>query len=84
MLGRQRRCRPRGPQALLVRLPRGQAEAILLLHAVRLDEPAVARVMHRPRPVIRVLTRRGLKNLARLLAPNEVTHHVARTLRETG
>ncbi|MEW2400032.1 sigma factor [Streptomyces sp. NPDC046862] len=71
-------------QALLARLPLSQAEAVLLHHAVCLDEPAVARVMRRPRPVIRVLTRRGVNNLARMLNPNDVTHDVARTLRETG
>ncbi|MEU6260994.1 sigma-70 family RNA polymerase sigma factor [Streptomyces sp. NPDC047043] len=37
-------------QALLARLPRSQAEAVLLRHAVRPDEHAAARVMGRPRP----------------------------------
>ncbi|KOU76196.1 hypothetical protein ADK57_05320 [Streptomyces sp. MMG1533] len=70
-------------QALLARLPRAQAEAVLLRHAVRLDDPAVARVMRRPRPVVRVLARRGLRNLARLLGPDDVTRDVAWTLGET-
>ncbi|WP_202425309.1 RNA polymerase sigma factor [Streptomyces sp. HUCO-GS316] len=72
------------PEALVARLPRAQAEAVLLRHAVRLDEPAVARVMRRPRPVVRVLARRGLRSLARLLGTDEVTHDVARTLGEPG
>ncbi|MFF4347480.1 RNA polymerase sigma factor [Streptomyces sp. NPDC001530] len=69
-------------QALVARLPRAQAEAVLLRHAVRLDEPAVARLIRRPRSVVRVRARRGLRNLARLLAPDDVTHDVARTLGE--
>ncbi|MGI5379336.1 RNA polymerase sigma factor [Streptomyces sp. CA-251387] len=68
--------------ALLARLPRGQAEAVVLRHALGLDEPAAARVMGRPRAVVRVLARRGLKGLARELYPREVTHEVARTLGE--
>jgi DNA-directed RNA polymerase specialized sigma24 family protein len=66
-------------QALVARLPRAQAEAVLLRHVVRLDEPAVARVMGRPVLVVRVLARRGLRSLARLLDTTEVTHDVAPT-----
>ncbi|MFE2095087.1 RNA polymerase sigma factor [Streptomyces sp. NPDC059460] len=69
-------------QALVAQLPRAQAEAVLLRHAVRLDERAAARVMGRPRPVVRMLARRGLRSLARLLGPDDLTHHVPRTLGE--
>ncbi|MEV6050154.1 RNA polymerase sigma factor [Streptomyces sp. NPDC052107] len=71
-------------QALVARLPRAQAEAVLLRHVVRLDEPAVARVMGRPVLVVRVLARRGLRSLARLLDTTEVTRDVARTPGEPG
>lgn len=69
-------------QALVARLPRTQVEAVLLRHVVRLDEHAAARVMGRPRPVVRMPARRGLRSLARLLGPDDVTHDVARTLGE--
>lgn len=69
-------------QALVARLPRAQAEALLLRHAVRLDEHTAARVMGRPRAVVRILARRGAKSLAHLLGPDDVTHGVARTLGE--
>ncbi|GHB46960.1 RNA polymerase sigma24 factor [Streptomyces viridiviolaceus] len=69
-------------RAVLARLPRPQAEAVLLRHAILLDERAVARVMRRPRPVVRVLTRRGMGSLARLLGSEEVPHAVARSLGE--
>lgn len=69
-------------QALIARLPRAQAEALLLRYVVCLDEPAVVRVMGRPSAVVRLLTRRGLRSLARLLASGDVTHEVARTLGE--
>ncbi|GCB44613.1 RNA polymerase sigma factor [Streptomyces sp. NL15-2K] len=69
-------------QALVTRLPRAQAEAILLRHVVRLDERAAARVMGRPSAVVRVLARRGVKNLSHLLGPDEVRQDVARTLGE--
>ncbi|MFI6354246.1 RNA polymerase sigma factor [Streptomyces sp. NPDC050743] len=66
-------------RALVAWLPRAQAEAVLLRHVVRLDEPAVARVMGRPVVVVRVLARRGLRGLARLLDTTEVTRDVAPT-----
>ncbi|MCL8017699.1 sigma-70 family RNA polymerase sigma factor [Streptomyces sp. AS02] len=71
-------------QALVAQLPRAQAEAVLLRHVVRLDERATARVMGRPRTVVRILARRGVGNLARVLGPADVTHDVARTLGEQG
>ncbi|MBX7551228.1 sigma-70 family RNA polymerase sigma factor [Streptomyces sp. tea 10] len=71
-------------QALIARLPYAQAEAVLLRHVVRLDEPAVARVMGRPVLVVRVIERRGLRSLARLLDTSDVTHNVVRTLGEPG
>ncbi|MFG1665088.1 RNA polymerase sigma factor [Streptomyces sp. Y7] len=71
-------------QALIARLPRAQAEAVLLRHVVRLDEAATARVMRRPGTVVRVLARRGLSGLDRLLAPHDLTHDVVRVLGEPG
>ncbi|MGW1167838.1 RNA polymerase sigma factor [Streptomyces sp. NPDC002550] len=71
-------------QALVAQLPHAQAEAFLLRHVIRLDEPAVARVMGMPVLVVRVLERRGLRSLARLLDTSDVTHHVVRTLGEAG
>jgi DNA-directed RNA polymerase specialized sigma24 family protein len=71
-------------EALIARLPHAQAEAVLLRHAVRLDEPAAARVMGIPRALVRILARRGLKCLARQLGPHGVAHGVVRTLREPG
>ncbi len=69
-------------QALIAGLPRAQAEAVLLRHTVRLDEAAAARVMGRPRAVVRVLARRGLKRLVRQMGPHDVTHDAVRTLGE--
>lgn len=68
--------------ALFAQLPRAEAEAVLLLHVVRLDESAVARVMRRPSTVVRLLARRGVRSLARLLGPDDGAHDVARTLGE--
>ncbi|MFG2555617.1 RNA polymerase sigma factor [Streptomyces sp. NPDC048581] len=67
-------------RALIAHLPCAQAEAILLHHVVRLEESAVARVMGRPSAVVRFLARRGVRNLARWLGPDDVAHDVARTL----
>ncbi|MET7497795.1 sigma factor [Streptomyces sp900116325] len=49
--------------ALFARLPRAEAEAVLLRHVVRLDESAVARVMRRPSAVVRALARGGVRTL---------------------
>ncbi|MDI3407866.1 RNA polymerase sigma factor [Streptomyces cavernicola] len=68
----------------IARLPRAQAEVILLRHVVRLDEPATARVLGRPVLVVRTLERRGLRSLARLLDTSHEKHHVGRTLGEPG
>ncbi|MFI7008367.1 RNA polymerase sigma factor [Streptomyces sp. NPDC050145] len=85
---RRRRGAPPGPAeggAWISRLPRAQAEAILLRHAVRLDEPAAARVLGRPVLVVRALERRGLRSLSRLLEASDATHTGAtRTLGEQG
>lgn len=67
---------------LLAELPRAQAEAVLLRHVVRLEEAAAARVMNRPRWVLRILTRRGLSFLAARLGSNEVKGEVLRAMRE--
>ncbi|MGW6889154.1 RNA polymerase sigma factor [Streptomyces chartreusis] len=69
-------------RTLIARLPRAQAEVVLLRHVVLLDEPAAARVMGRPIAVVRLLARRGVRRLTRLLGSGDVTHEVARTLGE--
>ncbi|MFE1953274.1 RNA polymerase sigma factor [Streptomyces sp. NPDC059524] len=66
-------------------LPNAQAEVILLRHAVRLDERAAARVLGRPKLVVRVLERRGLKSLAGFLDTRDATLTAAtRRLGEQG
>ncbi|GAA0915678.1 RNA polymerase sigma factor [Streptomyces thermoalcalitolerans] len=53
--------------ALLARLPRDQAEAVLLRVVVGLDGPAAARVLGKRPGAVRTATHRGLKRLAREL-----------------
>ncbi|MFD3656479.1 sigma factor [Streptomyces sp. NPDC058620] len=65
--------------APFARPPRAEAETVLPRHVVRLDESAVAWVMHRPSAVVRVLARRGVRSLDRLLGPDDGRHDVART-----
>ena len=53
--------------ALVARLPRDQAEAVLLRVVVGLDGPAAARVLGKRPGAVRTATHRGLKRLARQL-----------------
>jgi RNA polymerase sigma-70 factor (ECF subfamily) len=53
--------------ALIGRLPRDQAEAVLLRVVADLDVATVARVMQREPGAVRVLTHRGLRRLRRVL-----------------
>jgi RNA polymerase sigma-70 factor (ECF subfamily) len=54
--------------ALIGRLPREQAEAVLLRVVVGLDGPAAARVLGKRPGAVRTAAHRGLKGLAELLA----------------
>ncbi len=70
--------------ALVARLPRDQAEAVLLRVVVGLDGPAAARVLGKRPGAVRTATHRGLKRLAQLLRTEGVTEDGARTLGESG
>jgi DNA-directed RNA polymerase specialized sigma24 family protein len=52
---------------LASRLPRDQAEAVLLRAVVGLDAPAAARVLDKRHGAVRTAAHRGLKRLAREL-----------------
>lgn len=52
---------------LIARLPRDQAEAVLLRVVVGLDGPAAARVLGKRPGAVRTASHRGLKKLAQLL-----------------
>jgi RNA polymerase sigma-70 factor, ECF subfamily len=54
--------------ALIARLPRDQAEAVLLRAVVGLDAGAAGKVLGKRPGAVRVAAHRGLKTLARLLA----------------
>ncbi len=53
--------------ALLARLPRDQAEAVMLRHVAGLDVTHTARVLGKKPGAVRVAAHRGLKRLATLL-----------------
>jgi RNA polymerase sigma-70 factor (ECF subfamily) len=55
--------------ALIRRLPRDQAEAVLLRHVAGLDVPRTAEVLGKRPGTVRVAAHRGLKRLAEMLAP---------------
>jgi RNA polymerase sigma-70 factor, ECF subfamily len=59
--------------ALIGRLPRDQAEAVLLRYVVGMDAPAAARVLGKRPGAVRVAAHRGLRRLATVLAPEGVT-----------
>ncbi|MET7906834.1 RNA polymerase sigma factor [Streptomyces avermitilis] len=69
---------------LVVRLPRDQAEAVLLRVVVGLDGPAAARVLGKRPGAVRTAAHRGLKRLAQQLAAEGVTDEGPRTLGESG
>jgi RNA polymerase sigma-70 factor (ECF subfamily) len=58
---------------LLARLPRSQAEVILLRVLAGLDTDAVARLLGRSPGAVRVAGHRGLRRLAEILAEAGVT-----------
>ncbi|MFD3928844.1 RNA polymerase sigma factor [Streptomyces sp. NPDC058614] len=68
----------------VARLPRDQAEAVLLRVVVGLDGPAAARVLGKRPGAVRTAAHRGLKRLARQLGVEGVTDEVPRTLGESG
>ena len=63
----------RSALALLARLPRLQAEVILLRVVAGLDTDAVARLLGRNPGAVRVASHRGLRRLAEILAEAGVT-----------
>ncbi|MEU9290830.1 RNA polymerase sigma factor [Streptomyces sp. NPDC048275] len=69
---------------LVARLPRDQAEAVLLRVVVGLDGPAAARVLGKRPGAVRTAAHRGLKRLARQLGVEGVTDEAPRTLGESG
>ncbi|MFC7262627.1 RNA polymerase sigma factor [Streptomyces lutosisoli] len=68
---------------LVARLPRDQAEAVLLRVVVGLDGPAAARVLGKRPGAVRTASHRGLKSLARLLRAEGVTDEGPQTLGES-
>ena len=54
--------------ALIARLPRDQAEAVLLRAVVGLDAGSAGKVLGKRAGAVRVAAHRGLKTLARLLS----------------
>ncbi|MGW1254967.1 RNA polymerase sigma factor [Streptomyces sp. NPDC002513] len=68
---------------LVSRLPRDQAEAVLLRVVVGLDGPAAARVLGKRPGAVRTAAHRGLKRLARELAAPGVTEDGTGTLGES-
>jgi RNA polymerase sigma-70 factor (ECF subfamily) len=67
---------------LIGRLPRDQAEAVLLRYVVGLDAPATARVLGKRPGAVRVAAHRGLRRLATLLEPEGVTDLTAASVAE--
>ena len=68
--------------ALIGRLPRDQAEAVLLRYVVGMDAPAAGRVLGKRPGAVRVAAHRGLRRLADLLAPQGVTDPSAPSVAE--
>ncbi len=68
---------------LVSRLPRDQAEAVLLRVVVGLDGPAAARVLGKRPGAVRTAAHRGLRRLARELGARGVTDDGPRALGES-
>ncbi|MGW0819865.1 RNA polymerase sigma factor [Streptomyces sp. NPDC002845] len=68
---------------LVARLPRDQAEAVLLRVVVGLDGPSAARVLGKRPGAVRTAAHRGLKRLAQQLGTEGVTEDGPRTLGES-
>lgn len=56
--------------ALIGRLPRDQAEVVLLRHVAGLDVPRTARILGKRPGAVRVAAHRGLRRLSDMLAPD--------------
>ncbi len=68
--------------ALIARLPRDQAEAVLLRVVVGLDAKAAATVLGKRAGAVRTAAHRGLRKLATILEQEGVTHIGASALRD--
>jgi RNA polymerase sigma-70 factor, ECF subfamily len=68
--------------ALIGRLPREQAEAVLLRYVAGMDAPAAARVLGKRPGAVRVAAHRGLRRLATMVAPPGVTDLSATSVAE--
>jgi RNA polymerase sigma-70 factor (ECF subfamily) len=70
--------------SLITRLPREQAEAVLLRVVIGLDAQTAGRILGRRAGAVRTATYRGLRQLAHLLARDDppVTRALAPTLKE--
>ncbi|GAA5105679.1 RNA polymerase sigma factor [Haloechinothrix salitolerans] len=68
--------------ALIARLPRDQAEAVMLRVVVGLDAKAAATVLGKRAGAVRTAAHRGLRKLAKILEQEGVTHFGASTLRD--
>lgn len=69
--------------ALIARLPRDQAEAVLLRVVVGLDSAAAARVLGKRAGAVRTAAHRGLRKLAEYVEQAGVTHSADPALRST-
>ena len=67
---------------LIGRLPRDQAEAVLLRYVVGMDAPAAARVLGKRPGAVRVAAHRGLRRLSAMLGPPGVTDPAAPSVAE--
>lgn len=67
---------------MIARLPRDQAEAVLLRVVVGLDAKAAARVLGKRPGAVRTAAYRGLRKLAEQLATAGVTNSEASTLKD--
>lgn len=63
--------------ALVAKLPKDQAEAVLLRHVAGLDVARAAKVLGKRPGAVRVAAHRGLRRLAALLAPVEEKSEVS-------
>ncbi len=68
--------------SLIARLPREQAEAVLLRVVVGLDAKAAATVLGKRAGAVRTAAHRGLRKLAKILEQEGVTHVEASALRD--
>jgi RNA polymerase sigma-70 factor, ECF subfamily len=65
---------------LIARLPRDQAEAVLLRHVAGLDVSRAAGVLGKRPGAVRIATHRGLKKLSEMVGPEERAMHYRKTV----